>query len=242
MPTKKVNSPTGGAAIAHSSAIAAISEGNGKRSSPQQLPQARQPDHGEVERLRAAAATEITNEEVKPIQTDFHFFVKEHLGKYRKIAEEEVRSSMKDKPETLDPMLVNSNLNTQLMKAWENLTKEKRGAYMIHEETDRRRFMEEDEIASRHCATLTARGKSPRVAGTDTIKELAALQRHKEHQQVKVKKELQQEQGDGEGGNEEKKAEESAKEEAKRSVPGNSPGNPSADIHGSPSKKNKVGE
>jgi hypothetical protein len=33
---------------------------------------------------------------------------------------------------------------------------------MVKEEEDRRRFMEEDEIASRHCATLTARGKSPR--------------------------------------------------------------------------------
>lgn len=47
--------------------------------------------------------------------------------------------------------------------AWENLTNDERDAFMIKEEEDRRRFMEEDEIASRHCATLTARGKSPRT-------------------------------------------------------------------------------
>ena len=122
-------------------------------------------DHGEVERLRAAAAQELTTEEVKPIQTDFHFFVKEHLEKYRKLAEEEVKKTLKDGETDLDPLLVNSNLNTRLMKAWEDLTKEDRDAYMVKEEADRRRFMEDDEIASRHCATLTARGKSPRVVG-----------------------------------------------------------------------------
>jgi len=120
--------------------------------------------------LRAAAATEITTEEVKPIQTDFHFFVKKNIEKYLKLAEEEVRNSTKnesngddDKNRKLDPFLVNSNLNTRLMKVWEAVPKESRDAFMVKEEDDRRRFMEEDEIASRHCATLTARGKSPRV-------------------------------------------------------------------------------
>ncbi|KAG7347787.1 hypothetical protein IV203_016492 [Nitzschia inconspicua] len=122
-------------------------------------------NHVEVERLRAAAATEITTEEVKPIQTDFHFFVKDNIAKYRPLAEAEVRKSLGLDPsdkEPLDPLLVNSNLNTRLMKAWEALTRDQRDAYMIKEEDDRRRFMEEDEIASRHCATLTARGKNPK--------------------------------------------------------------------------------
>jgi hypothetical protein len=122
-------------------------------------------DHVEVERLRAAAAAEITTEEVQPIQTDFHFFVKENLDKHRKLAEEEVRKT-NGGASTLDPFLVNTNLNTRLMKAWEGLTKEQRESYMVREEEDRRRFMEEDEIASRHCATLTARGKSP---GTNSL-------------------------------------------------------------------------
>jgi len=140
-----------------------------KNSTQQQSTSETLPDHGEVERLRAAAATELTTEEVKPIQTDFHFFAKEHIEKYRKQAEEEVKSNNNSSGgDDLDPLLVNSNLNTRLMKAWEDLTKEDRDAYMIKEEADRRRFMEDDEIASRHCATLTARGKSPRVAGSSS--------------------------------------------------------------------------
>ena len=118
------------------------------------------PNHVEVERLRAAAATELTHEEVKPIRSDFHFFVKAKADEYRKLAEEEVRKTTEGSE--LDLFLVNSNLNTRLMKAWEDLKKEERDIYVVKEEEDRRRFMEEDEIASRHCATLTARGKSPR--------------------------------------------------------------------------------
>lgn len=130
------------------------------------------PDQFEVERLRAAAAEEITTAEVKPIQTDFHFFVKEKLEEIRVLAEEEVRKSLTEKGggggtidelKDLDPVLVNSNINTRLMRAWEDLSKDDRDSYMVQEEDDRRRFMEEDEIASRHCATLTARGKSPRM-------------------------------------------------------------------------------
>lgn len=115
----------------------------------------------EVERLRAAAAIEISHDEVRPIETDFHFFVKEHMKEHLKLAEEEVRKSCPD-VEKLDPYLVNTNLNSRLLKAWEQLKNGARETYMQKEEDDRRRFMEEDEIASRHCATLTARGKSPR--------------------------------------------------------------------------------
>ena len=116
----------------------------------------------EVERLRAAAAAELTHEEVKPIQSDFHFFAKENASRFRAMAEEEIRNSLKTS-DKLDPFLVNSNMNSRLKIAWEKLSDEERDAFMIKEEDDRRRFMEEDEIASRHCATLTARGKSPRT-------------------------------------------------------------------------------
>jgi hypothetical protein len=87
----------------------------------------------------------------------------ENKEKCRKLSEEEVRKSAKAEGE-LDHFLVNSNLNTRMMKLWEDLKSEERGSYMVKEEDDRRRFMEEDEIASRHCATLTARGKSPRAS------------------------------------------------------------------------------
>lgn len=130
-----------------------------------------------MERLRAAAATEITHAEVKPIRTDFHFFIDDHKEKFLKLAEEEVRKTTNE--EKPDPFLVNSNLNTRLMKAWEDLKEEERDSYMVKEEEDRRRFMEEDEIASRHCATLTARGKSPRSS--------------EKEKQDKIKKEERQE-------------------------------------------------
>jgi hypothetical protein len=70
-------------------------------------------------------------------------------------AEKEVANSTKGKD--LDRYLVNTNLNTRMMKAWEDLSQEEREGYMHKEEQDRRRFMEEDEVASRHCFTLTAR-------------------------------------------------------------------------------------
>jgi hypothetical protein len=123
----------------------------------------------EVERLRAAAAQELTTEEVRPIETDFHFFVKANMETYRKLAEEEVRETTKE--EEPDPYIVNTNLNERLLKAWEKMNTETHETYMNKEDGDRRRFMEEDEIASRHCATLTARGKSPRDVDKDKKKE-----------------------------------------------------------------------
>lgn len=127
-------------------------------------------DPAEVDRLRQAAATEITPDKVEPIRTDFHFFVKEHREEHLRLAQDEVLDSVRQKQgdpefplELVDPMLINTNLNTRLMRAWEHLSPEQREIYMAKEEDDRRRFMEEDEIASRHCATLTARGKSPRT-------------------------------------------------------------------------------
>jgi hypothetical protein len=62
--------------------------------------------------------------------------------------------------------LVNSSLNCRLMKAWEDLTVAEREVYAKKEQEDRRRFMQDDEVASRHCATLTARARSPGKKGT----------------------------------------------------------------------------
>ncbi len=175
--------------------------------------------------MRAAAATELTTEEVKPIQTDFHFFVKEHIEKYRKLAEEEVKSKGDNNSDkNLDPLLVNSNLNTRLMKAWEDLTKEDRDAYMVKEEADRRRFMEDDEIASRHCATLTARGKSPRIVGNTSSDSKV---RKEETKSPKVKKEEEEKTSP---------AETPFQEEPKRPVPESTEG----ETQESPTKKSKA--
>lgn len=116
-------------------------------------------DELEAERLKASADAELTLSEVKPIQTDFHFFVMEVRDKLRLEAEKEVKATAGAKAR--DPYLINTNLNARLMKAWEDLDPSEREAYGRKEEADRRRFMEEDEVASRHCATLTARVKSP---------------------------------------------------------------------------------
>jgi len=120
-------------------------------------------DDFEAERLKASADAELTLSEVKPIQTDFHFFVSDVRDKLKIEAEKEVRASITTaaSDEELDRYLVNTNLNARLMKAWEDLSQQEREKYGKKEEVDRKRFMEEDEVASRHCATLTARVKSP---------------------------------------------------------------------------------
>lgn len=94
--------------------------------------------------------------QVKPMRSDFHFFVDDMRDKIRVIAEKELGADAANK------YLLFSNMNSRLMKAWEDATDETRSEYMVKEEEDRRRFMADDEIASRHCATLTARARSPR--------------------------------------------------------------------------------
>jgi hypothetical protein len=95
---------------------------------------------------------------VKPMQSAFHFFVQETMDSLRQAAEKEVRKTNNGQ---LDLYLVNTNLNSRLIKEWEDASQIVREAYMEKEEEDRKRFMADDEIASRHCATLTARARSP---------------------------------------------------------------------------------
>jgi hypothetical protein len=119
----------------------------------------------EIERLRKAAEKDLSQTDVKPIQSDFHFFVADVREKLKVAAEEEVRRISKSEEEKLDIYLVNSSLNCRLMKAWEDLTVAEREVYAKKEQEDRRRFMQDDEVASRHCATLTARARSPGKKG-----------------------------------------------------------------------------
>lgn len=123
----------------------------------------------DLERMKAAAAAEQSLAEVKPIQTDFHFFVRDRREKLLAAAEAEVDKSLKGQsPELITKHrthLINSNLNCRLLKAWEDLPRDEREEYFKKEEDDRQRFMEEDEVAGRHCFTLTARIKSPSKKG-----------------------------------------------------------------------------
>jgi hypothetical protein len=122
--------------------------------------EAKKAESADIERLRSAAEKELTQMDVKPIQSDFHFFVAEMRDKLKAQAEDEVRQACKSE-EKLDSYLVYSNLNCRLMKAWEGLTDAEHEVYIKKEQEDRRRFMQDDEVASRHCATLTARARSP---------------------------------------------------------------------------------
>lgn len=119
----------------------------------------------ELDRMKAAAAAELGLAEVKPIQTDFHFFVLDRRAELLELATSEVDKSLEGKNEELikkhRKFLINSNLNCRLSKAWEDLPRDLREEYFKKEEDDRQRFMEDDEVVSRHCFTLTARIRSP---------------------------------------------------------------------------------
>lgn len=117
----------------------------------------------QVEREKQMAELELSLQLVQPIKTDFHFYVNEKQEPFRKAAEQEVREAAPPpgNDEQYDAYLFNSNLNARLKMAWEKVSADDRGGYLKKEEADRRRFMEEDQIASRHCATLTSRLSSP---------------------------------------------------------------------------------
>jgi len=63
--------------------------------------------------------------------------------------------------------LLTTLLNARLIRNWENAPSSTRSQYMKKEEADRKRFMSEEEVASRHCATLTARRRSPKQGGSN---------------------------------------------------------------------------
>jgi len=102
--------------------------------------------------------------EVKPMRSDFHFFLDKVGSQIRSEAEFEVRKTYDKNDEKMREFLTNTNLNSRLMRAWEDTTQDQRDEYMVKEEDDRQRYIQDDEIASRHCATLTARAKSPKAS------------------------------------------------------------------------------
>jgi hypothetical protein len=114
----------------------------------------------QAERQREEKAMEQLLKNVKPIQTDYHLFIE---------AEKEKHMDGANTDGGDDPYLRNSSLNYRLKAAWENLGSSQRAEFFKKEELDRKRFMEEEEVASRHCATLTARNTTTSV-GTGTRK------------------------------------------------------------------------
>lgn len=106
----------------------------------------------QAERDRQAAEYELSLARVKPIRSDFAWFAQDaaHNGR------ESVPKNIED-----DVFLKNSYLNGRLKHVWENMEQDERLEFLKREEADRRRFTEEEEVASRHCATLTARAPGP---------------------------------------------------------------------------------
>ena len=132
----------------------------------------------DAERLKSSAEQELTLSEVDPIKTDFYWFVLSVKDKLRLEAEQEVKAALAKQPLAennnnvmAETYLINTNLNSRLMRAWEDLSSTLRDDFAKKEEEDRRRFQEEDEVASRHCATLTSRTKSPLSSSTAAKKE-----------------------------------------------------------------------
>jgi hypothetical protein len=93
---------------------------------------------------------------VKPMKSDFHFYAQDHKKDVMHTLESELNES--------DPVELISELNERLLKRWEDETDKVRNLYVAKEEADRTRFMNEEEIESRHCATLTSR---PRPLSSD---------------------------------------------------------------------------
>jgi hypothetical protein len=105
--------------------------------------------------------------DVNPMRSDFHFFALDHkdetLEKIKKDSSKEKKEN-DNKAET--PFILMTDLNERLMALWEGASNRVRTVYMQKEESDRYRFMSEDEIASRHCATLTSRTSTRKVTAT----------------------------------------------------------------------------
>jgi len=102
---------------------------------------------------------------VAPMRPDFHFYVHDHKEKVVEEAKIELQGivELEDSGE-IDSYLLYSNINERLISMWTESTQATRSAYMVKEEEDRKRFMNAEEVASQHCATLTARAKSPAFA------------------------------------------------------------------------------
>ena len=107
---------------------------------------------------------------VEPMKQDFYFFAVDNKEECLTQAKAAVREAISTAPPTNatieedDPYLTMTNLNERLMASWLAQPRSVRTQYLSKEEGDRRRFQQDDEVASRHCATLTARSRSPRIA------------------------------------------------------------------------------
>ena len=106
---------------------------------------------------------------VEPMRQDFHFYALDMKDSLMAQAKETVKHAVANTKTARqvkedDPYLVMTNLNERLIASWQVEPQSVRLQYLAKEEADRKRFQLDDEVASRHCATLTARSKSPKAS------------------------------------------------------------------------------
>ena len=113
---------------------------------------------------------------VEPMKSDFYYFLNETkelimmeaIKQVKECCDNNLVQDLQGNLAKLDmengdphPYLLFSNINERLIRKWEELPQTNRSTYLVKEEEDRKRFMNAEEVASRHCATLTARARSP---------------------------------------------------------------------------------
>ena len=120
---------------------------------------------GDVSPTKSPLNSETQMIMVPPMRPDFYFFVQDHKESIIKECKAElpaIYSRLRiPPPSETDATLLFSHINERLIALWESTPSSARQTYMLQEEEDRKRFMNAEEVASQHCATLTARVKSP---------------------------------------------------------------------------------
>mmetsp|Transcript_19144 Transcript_19144/g.42571 ORF Transcript_19144/g.42571 Transcript_19144/m.42571 type:complete len:353 (+) Transcript_19144:189-1247(+) len=113
--------------------------------------------------------------QVEPMKQDFHFYAQDNYEETKRVCQAQIKrsrssgkTSHKNKENEL--FLLSTLINARLIQNWEKAPSSVRASYLKKEEEDRKRFMGEEEIASRHCETLTARRRSPKTAHANSVR------------------------------------------------------------------------
>ncbi|KAL3826328.1 hypothetical protein ACHAXA_003652 [Cyclostephanos tholiformis] len=107
---------------------------------------------------------------VEPMKQDFHFYAMDHYEEVKHVCRQQLDNAFANgtiaRTNAENQLfLLTTLINARLIKNWESASPSTRAKYLKKEEADRKRFMSEEEVASRHCATLTARRRSPKQSG-----------------------------------------------------------------------------
>lgn len=146
---------------------AAASKKKSTRSSTKQQ-QTRKNSHASTAATSSAkessAAAAVEEEiQVEPMKQDFFFYAKDRFDAVKAQCEEECKQSTTEAGNKENELYrLTTLMNARLIQDWESGPASLREQYMKMEDDDRQRFMSEEEVASRHCATLTARKRSPK--------------------------------------------------------------------------------